>query len=76
MCDIALVYSQWLCFDFERRQASLRGLNDLSGLFTGDKKIQSAVIEEQTMSSSLVQLHREVKTHETDPVLERLMEKQ
>lgn len=45
MCDIALVYSQWLCFYFLRWTDISGGqLNDWTGLFTED---QSAVEEEQ-----------------------------
>lgn len=33
MCDIALVYSQWLCFNLLRR-TDVSDSYDLSGLFT------------------------------------------
>lgn len=53
MCDIALVYSQWLCFNLLRwTHISERTLMICQG-YLQRKIIQSAVIEEQTMSSSL-----------------------
>lgn len=59
MCDIALVYSQWLCFIIE--------MDSISGMyFMGSLQRMSFQSAEMNKNSILVWSYRKVNAHETD----------